>query len=103
MLPKYAVIGVHQAGAGTGLRASSVSWCSAGAHSRGGAGPGTRPATTSEVRASSELRRQCASFDLGKRRGFTKSPYFGQGYHAPWRFAGRYRDHEPIGAAHKIT
>ena len=81
MLPKNAVIGVHHDGGITGSRNSSASWCRAGAHSGGGAGPGCRLATTSAVRASSAPRLHESSFDRGKERIFTKLPYFGHRHH----------------------
>src|ERR1035437_7183494 len=99
MLPKYAVIGVHHEGAGTGLRDRSVSWRRAGAHFGGGTGPGFRLATTSEVSTSNELRRHSASFDRGKPRTLTNSPYFGQPYHRNRISSGVGGDRSRFGSA----
>jgi len=67
-------MGVHQWGAGDGLRESSVSWRSVEAHAGGGAGPDVRPATTSEVRTSKELRRHRLSLEAENRGCLTNFP-----------------------------
>ena len=77
MLPKNAVLGVHQEGDDTGLRDRRVSWCKVAAHSGGDWGPGFRLATTSEVSTSYDRRCHNATFDGEAIRSVTNRPYIG--------------------------